>query len=456
MLRTVFVLILIGVGLRYSFRGAFHVLLFYLWIAYFRPDDWIWGNWVRDLNLSFIVGFYVVLATAFTKERLRFGIGQTLMLVFLLHSALSLYFSPVTLMGINLWTVWTDFARKVIIGFSIVILVTTEARLRLTLLVIAASLSFEGAKQGWATLVLSPGSANVNPSPFLGDNNGVAVGMLMLVPVLTALARTSTSKWERVTERFIVVGIIYRAISTYSRGAFLAAIALTLHYLVRAKHKIRTAVAVAIVVAVIAPVLPDEFWERMGTIQTAAEAENESELDISQRGRLHFWRVGRAMADERPFFGVGFNAYNYMYDTYDSSNGAYGTRRSVHSAWFGMAAEMGYFGLAIFLLLIVRALWINFKARRMARSRPDLANLVAYGTALEAALVTFAVGGAFVPFQYNEMLWHFLALTIVLDRLVRERLAMPAPEIVLPERPGPVNIVRPAVSSFPQTLRTPR
>jgi len=448
MLRTTFVIILIGIGLRYSFKGAFHVLLFYLWIAYFRPDAWIWTDWVTQLNLSFIVGFYVVLATVFTKERFRFGIGQVLMLLFLVHSGLSIVVSPANIEGINLWPVWYDFVRKIVIGFSLVVLVTSEEKLRLTLLVIALSLSFEGAKQGWAQLVTNPGATNTNESPFLGDNNGVAVGVLMLIPILTALAQTTSSKWQKFMHRFLVVGMLYRSISTYSRGGFLAAVALGGHYLLRAKYKMRTLIGVVMLVAIIYPVMPNAFWERMGTIQTAAEAEDESELDTSQAGRLHFWRVGADMGNDRPFWGVGFDAYNHMYDAYDFREGAFGKKRSVHSAWFGMLAEVGYVGLGMFLILIGRAFYINWRARKMAKARPDLANLVAYGTALEASLVAFAVGGTFVPFQYNEMLWHFIALTIVLDRLIKERLALPAPVPIAQAKAtvvgnGPRSMLRP-------------
>ena len=38
---------------------------------------------------------------------------------------------------------------------------------------------------------------NNNPIPFLGDNNGVALGVMMLVPLFGALAKTATRSWER-------------------------------------------------------------------------------------------------------------------------------------------------------------------------------------------------------------------------------------------------------------------
>ena len=46
-----------------------------------------------------------------------------------------------------------------------------------------------------------------------------------------------------------------------------------------------------------------------------------------------------------------------------------------------------------------------------------------YAIGLETALVAFMVGGTFVPFHYVEMLWHFLALTMALDKVAAAQAA---------------------------------
>lgn len=418
MLRTLFVLIIIAVGIRYSFRGAFYALLFYLWIAYFRPETWLWFDFVSSLNLSFLVGALVVVTTLSSKERFRLDFGSALLFLFLAQGLLATLHSPVS---DQIWHYWVDFARVIVISYALVTLVTTEERLRLTLLVIAVSLGFEGAKQGWAQLILNPGAVNTNTLPSLGDNNGVAVGMLMLVPLLTTLARLSPYRLEKHAERFMLVGVLYRAISTYSRGGFLSAGALGIHYLLRSKRKVLSVIAVVVVAAVIIPALPQAFWARMDTITSATGSANDENVDSSIAGRLHFWGVAVDIANAQPLTGVGMNGFNLVYDRYDSSNGQFGSQRSVHSAWFGILAELGYTGLVIFFMLMAYAFFVCWKARRLARRRPDLANLAAYATAIEAGLVVFAIGGSFVPFQYFEILWHFLALSIVVGRIVKMR-----------------------------------
>jgi probable O-glycosylation ligase (exosortase A-associated) len=422
MLRAIFVIAIIIFGLAQSLRGAFYTLLFYLWFAYFRPDAWVWYNFVSGLNLSLIVGVLVVVRTLFSGERPRFGLTPLLLCLFLAQSFHSTLTSDVFPYA---WPYFIEFTKIITISLLMVTLVCTEARLRLTLLVMAVSLGFESTKQGWAQFVLNPGAPNVNEVIFLGDNNGVAVGMFMLVPIIVALARTSTTWWEKLGHRFVVIGVIYRGISTYSRGGFLAASALGLHYVLRSRRKVVSLLGIALVVGLIAPVLPDTFWDRMSTIPEASEEIDEA--DGSIRGRMHFWEVAVTMANDRPWTGVGHNAYNAVYDLYDPSLGAFRRRRSVHSAWFGTLSELGYPGLILYVSIFLHALWQCWRVGRMARTRPELKNLAIYAGAIEAGLIAFAVGATFVPFQYNEMLWHFFALSTVTAYQAREKIAASAP-----------------------------
>jgi probable O-glycosylation ligase (exosortase A-associated) len=452
MLRTVFVAGIILVGALYSWKGPFYALLFYLWIAYFRPEAWLWVDFVSIINLSFLVGLFALISTIVSGQKLRGGAGPTLLFLFLGQSLLSTLLSPAFDQA---WLPWKNFAESTAISYLIVVLVTDERRFRLTALVIALSLGLEAAKQGWVQLIFNPGGQNNNEIPMLGDNNGVAVGMLMLVPMLLAVARTAKSSTERNLHRFLAIGVLYRAVVTYSRGGFLACAALGVHYLARSKRRIAAIAAVGLIVALIAPVLPPQFWNRMATIQTASE--DPDSADQSIQGRLHFWNVAMVMAQDRPFIGVGVFAYNAVYDRYDFLDGEFGSRRSVHSMWFGLLSEVGYPGTILFLLLLsfgFRACW---RARRLAKRQPALQTFAIYASAIEAGLLVAAVGGSFVIFQYCELMWHWLALSIALDQLVSAReaelAAAGAPIMTLAAAPFMVpSAVRSSLPSY--TART--
>jgi O-antigen ligase len=111
---------------------------------------------------------------------------------------------------------------------------------------------------------------------------------------------------------------------------------------------------------------------------------------------------------------VGFNAYNPAYDEYDFSYGQYGQGRSVHSSWFGVLAEMGYPGIVFYGLLIALAIRNCHRARKETAGKPGRSALSLYAGAFETSLWIFIVGGTFLPFQYNEMLFHVIGLSIAL------------------------------------------
>ena len=417
MFRTLFILTIVSIGTYYALQSSFYALLLYMWNAYFRPEDWVWTDLISNLHISYIAGCYVVLATLFSGKRLPMNGRIGLMMLFLIHTLLS------TLLSEHFeycWLYWVDFLKTIIITYLMIILIDDFSKFRLVLLVVALSLGLEASKQGWFYLLTSPGGANSNPIAFLGDNNGVAVGMLMLVPIIALLAQTTPRRWARLFYWLMLVGVLYRALSTYSRGGFLACIAMGSTYCLYSQKKLRMLFASTIIVAIVLPTLPDTFWNRMTTIQTYQEAE-----DTSALGRFHFWQVAREMAAAHPFLGVGYHGYNLSYDDYDSSQGKYGHLRAAHNSPLAVVAELGYLGLAIYMIIILSSLEACHRVRKLAATDPSLLDFSQSATALITSLLVFLVGGFFVTFQYQEMLWHFFGLTIVLTELANQHSSRP-------------------------------
>jgi probable O-glycosylation ligase (exosortase A-associated) len=408
-LRSIFVIIGLVVGSSFAVTSAVYAAAFYLWIAYFRPESWAWSGMFASWNLSYLAGVFLVIRALISGTALRLNWRTLLLLLFLVLSLVSTWHG---LHAGHSWGYWQAFAKTIVVSYLLTTIIKTETDLRLIFMVIALSLGFEAAKQGWAQLILSPGGRNDNSIPFLGDNNVVAVGMAMLVPLVSALAATSSLWWVKRGLQFLNIGIVYRGLSTYSRGGFLSLGAVGALWFWRSQHKLKAVVTGALVAALVLPTMPPEFWSRMSTITASSE-----ERDDSQSGRLHFWRVAIAMANDRPWTGVGHYGYEPAFNDYDFSEGRYGRNRSVHSAWFGALAEIGYPGLIVFVLVVLFSLKTCGRVRRMSARGELPDSLGQYGTALQSSLLAFIVGGSFVPMQYSEMVWHFMALTIALDRV---------------------------------------
>jgi len=193
---------------------------------------------------------------------------------------------------------------------------------------------------------------------------------------------------------------------------------------VRSKHKIRSIAAVVVIAAVIWPVMPEDFWLRMSTISFSSNTVRED--DKSSLGRLHFWAVAVRMAQANPVLGVGHNAYHAAYNAYDTSNGLYGANRAVHSIWYGLMAELGYPGLGLFILIFIVAVVSTQKTIMEAKRGEIPPELGIYAAAIQTSYAAFIVGATFLSWQYKEMLWHFIGLSIGL-RTAAAGAAVPAP-----------------------------
>jgi len=409
----VFVIGIILVGIFYSALGPFYALLFYLWNAYFRPEDWTYGGFIKSLSLSYVIGVYLVFRTIASLPDFKLNGRTALILLFWVQTIVGTVTSSQPDYSQNYFIVFT---KVLIISYLIVVLVDDRKKFRIALTVVALSLGFECAKQGWANLVRAPGAKNDNPVPFLGDNNGVALGTMMLVPLFGALAQTATKRWERVGQRFLGIGVFLRGFSTYSRGGFLAAAILGLITFIRSEKKMRALIGVGAITMLILTIMPPSFWVRMGTIQV----EEGEQRDESAAGRLHFWRIATKMAIANPLTGVGLNSFTPSYPGYNDDE-RFGGMRATHSTWFGVLADLGFPGLILLVGNLCVAVLSCWQVSRMTRGDPTKRELRLYANALLTSLVVFAVAGSFLSSQYNEMLWHFVGLSTALYMItVRE------------------------------------
>ena len=407
MLRMIFVISIILAGLFFSTQSAFYGLLFYLWNAYLRPESWVHSPFIASLRLSLIIGGYVVLRTLFSLPRMRLTWQTLFLLLFFLQALIGCFTSEAPERS---WAFFAGFWKVMLISFLIVVLTDDRKKFRLVLLVMAVSLGFETAKQGWVNLVRAPGQANNNPVPFLGDNNGVALGLMMLLPIIGALTQTSTRVWERNMHRFYGLGVLLRGISTYSRGGFLGAGTLVLMTVIRSERRIRALLVVVVLASGIWYLMPEEFWQRMDTITL----QEDEARDASAAGRLHFWSVAVDMARNKPLTGVGLSAFNVAFVDYNTDAAYQDQERAAHSIWFGVLGDLGYPGLILFVLNISAAFYACWQVHRAASGRHDLKDLRLYANALISALAVYAVAGSFLSHQYSEMAWHLVALTCAL------------------------------------------
>jgi putative inorganic carbon (hco3(-)) transporter len=424
--RTIFVFAILIPGVAAALMNRFAGLLLYLWFALFRPQEWMWFD-VTRWRLSLILGILLVgpsiVMGVFPNLTHPLSLGGLLFLICALLGQINAFNPAVGWM-------WLDFfARLLIVSLLAVTLINTRRRYFLTLLVIACSFGFHAAKAGLA-VVLGMGAVRFGEGAAgaFADNNGYAVGMAMIAPLLMCCGQNFDRRALRIG--FYVGGVlcVFGVIGTFSRGGFLAIMAGALVFAMLQRRRV---LAILVLVLLAVPVgyfiqLSQGFSDRLETIQTYQEVG-----DASAMGRLHFWNVAVKIAKDYPL-GVGLFNYGSAYDAYDDTEGAFGRARSVHSSHFQVLAETGFPGFAVWVAMFSWALWVSFRIRRNAmRSEtltPDERRLfVSASTGLIASMVAFLVGGAFVAMALNDLTWISFALVAALDRLFQQVTATSVP-----------------------------
>jgi putative inorganic carbon (HCO3(-)) transporter len=414
MLRTLFVVAILGAGTVAALRNRFAAFLMYWWFALFRPEEWMWWD-ISFLRPSLMLGLILVvpslLTGAFPNLTHPLSVGA---LAFLMTAVLA----QANAVSPAISWPWVDYLfRLVLISLIGTTLIDTSKRFKLALAVIAGSFGFHAAKAGLASIMTGGTRFSEGLAGAFSDNNGYAVGIVMITPLLLAVAQNSARRWIRLAFYASVPLAAVAALSTFSRGGFLGLAAAAIVYALLQPRRILGLAAVAIVAlpVVLFVSREDGYVERMETIQTYDETNEESALS-----RLHFWNVAVDMVSDNPL-GVGLFSYEQAYDRYDSLDGQYGHRRSVHSSHFQVLAETGFPGAAVYLALFAYAFRCAFRIRRRAaKEELDADNRRLFLTASNALIVSmsaFLVGGAFIAMALNDLTWVSFALVAALDRI---------------------------------------
>jgi O-antigen ligase len=219
------------------------------------------------------------------------------------------------------------------------------------------------------------------------------VAAVLVFPAVAAIGLGMTRGvlgWWRLA---CVVPIAIATFLTGSRGGGIALVGGSV--LIAALHR-RMGIGVAALalglVVLLPRVVPESTAEKLWSRYSSAEEDRLS-------GRLDIWRVGMAMAEDRPIAGGSFGSfsdsfYRYMltagvdpYFAHEHSRG----NRGAHNVYLRALAELGVIGL----VLLVFALWAHLRAlwraradalrRRSARARLALALL-----GVLASIVLFA------------------------------------------------------------------
>jgi len=392
--------------------------LIWTWIGMMSPH-WLMFGFARDIQWAMIAGGATLAGLLFTRDKKSLPWNTQLVLM----AVLLAYFTFTTLFAWApdaAWEKWNLVMKVIVMAILATMVIYGRDRVRWLLIVIALSIGYYGIKGGIWVIATGGAERVYGPSGgFMTQSNGIGVGLLMVVPIMLALAREQPHKWRRWFFNLAAGLSTISVIFTYSRGAMLGMAASAPFMFMRSKRKFLAALVLAPVIVAGVLWAPDELFERWETIATYQE-------DRSAMQRIQAWIVAWNIAVESPLTGAGFHFESSpdigRWLSYgDPAIHQYlGHAPSAHSIYFQMLGEHGFVAFGLYLWLIFSTLWQCRRLAKRTAGDPELEWIGNYASAIRICLIGYMVSGAFLNIAYFDLAWVYYSFTAILSRELPE------------------------------------
>ena len=312
----------------------------------------------------------------------------------------------------------------------VVCFMRTRLRIHLLVLTICLGICFNGVGEALKYL-LSAGGHKVEGTPSWGDNNQVAMIVLMTMPLIQYVREVSQDRFVRMAMMGVTVFFVICVVATASRGGLAGLVILALAGISTSRHKIRYLLAMVVAGVILVKTAPDSWTERMDTLQAADQ-------DSSFMGRVVVWKLSTLIALDHPFFGAGlhgvqaqdvWSAYVPSFDrlSFIPTDPPDLRPHAAHSIYFEVLGDTGFLGLLVFLSIVGSSILASFRIKRITRDRPDLAWAGRLTDSLRLCMITFLVTGAALSAAYHDLVFLLFAMFSAVRATVE---AAPAPQPV--------------------------
>jgi len=276
-------------------------------------------------------------------------------------------------------------------------LITDRFRLHVLVWTIALSIGFYGVKGGIFTIVHGGVHRVQGPEgSFFGGNNETGLALAMTVPLMYYLYRESKRFYVRWGLIAAMLLTSLAAIGTQSRGALLGMGAMSAMLWWKSRQKALMAILVVGGAAFIYTFMPQEWFDRMATIQSY-------EADVSASARFDSWKYATNVASTR-FFGGGFETF--------------AGRSDAHSIYFEILGEHGFVGLGLFLLLGLFTWMAASRIRRTTERMPDMVWMGTLARMTQVSLVAYATAGAFLGMAYFDYAYNLVLIVVLCKAII--------------------------------------
>jgi probable O-glycosylation ligase (exosortase A-associated) len=401
-MRDIFITAVIFGLLPFVFKRPWIGILLWSWISYMNPHRLAWG-FAFDFPFAMIIGIVTILSFMFSKEKKEMiWTRETVLLAIFIGW---MFITTIFAFYSNLaWLQWNKIWKIQLMVFLTALIITERKQLHWLVWVIALSLGFYGVKGGIFTIAHGGVHRVQGPTgSFIGGNNEIALALVMTIPLIRYLHLQESRKLIKLGLAAAMVLTGVSAIGSQSRGGLVAMAAMGLFLWLKSRNKIFTGIYISVAVAIMASVMPQEWYDRMNTIKTYQE-------DSSAMGRINAWHTAFNVAKDR-ITGGGFEMFRA--DTFREYAPNPMDPHDVHSIYFEIMGEHGFLGFSLFVLFGIFS-WIRAQ-QIIKRCKKDPNNKWASDLAamIQVSLIGYAAGGAFLGLAYFDLPYHLMIILLL-------------------------------------------
>jgi probable O-glycosylation ligase (exosortase A-associated) len=412
-----------------TFRTPSTGILGWTWLTLMAPQKLIWGT-LSSMPLNLILALATLPMVLFTRDKKKLS-GNT---VVVLWGLLTLMMTITTIFAITpaiSWNIWNRVVKVMLLGILIPVLMTTPRRIHALIWVIVMCLGYFGVKGGVFTLFMGGGHVLGPTDSQLADNNNLALALSMSLPLMNYLRLQTPNHAVRSTMLFCMIATAFGVLGTFSRGGFIGLGVMAGYLWWKSKSRFTLAVGMVAVVVPAMLLMPQSWYERMGTLK---DASNQTTFQT----RWDAWTTNLNIALARPLTGGGFassedentyRTYSYGRSMYaDPKEGGFTGGHAAHSIYFEVLGDHGFIGFGLYFSLLASTLLMLRRVRRAARAIPSMIWAADLVTMMQVSFLAFFVSGTALSMAYYDLVYLFIGVALTLDRMVKEHKTSPVTE----------------------------
>jgi probable O-glycosylation ligase (exosortase A-associated) len=417
-LRAALLLAILIPSVPFCFFRPFYGIILWTIIAFASPQWLAWGS-AYILPVAEMVAAPTLLGFAVFKasDCRRLMARESLLMV-----VLWIWFTVTTIVSVNTplfmphavptWARWEFVTKVMLMSLVTAVIVDSYARLRILVMTIAGCFTMYVVK-ALPFMIMTGGSFRLYgpPKSMVEDNNDLGLALNMTLPLLFFLAHTEANPKVRKVFWFLFAATIPGIFMTYSRGALVGLAAVLGGMMLRVKQRILLVPALVIGVLIAVVFAPDNWKQRMDfTNQDAV-------MDSSAISRINAWTYSWNLAQEFPVAGGGFDTFTRDLFTRYAPDGR--DVHGPHSIYFGVLAEHGFVGLALYMALVLSCFFTLRRINKQARMYDDEV-AAGFANMFRFSLVGFLTSGLFLGRAYFDYYFAIVACIVCLKLACRD------------------------------------